>query len=34
MADDSSTTTKSLFFWAVLIVTGLAVYYFAQAMQG
>jgi hypothetical protein len=34
MADDSSATTKSLIFWAILIMTGLAVYYFAPAMQG
>ena len=33
MANDLSATKKSLIFWAVLIVTGLAVYFFAEAMR-
>jgi hypothetical protein len=33
MADDLSATKKSLLFWAVLIVTGLAVYFFAEWMR-
>ena len=34
MTDELSATTKSLIFWAVLIVTGLAIYYVSTVMAG
>jgi hypothetical protein len=34
MANELSNTKKSLIFWAVLIVTSLAVSFFAEAMSG
>lgn len=33
MADELSSTKKSLIFWTVLIVTGLAVYFVTEAMR-
>ena len=34
MTEDLSATKKSLIFWAVLIVTGLTIYYLSTVMSG